>query len=341
MITRLSRPRRVALAGTALLLLLLAATPASAFDGDWRLGGSFARSTAPSFNSGFNPDDIDHVEAAYDNRGKQLSLTLTTFDAPSGDPVRVRFGIGGDDGSCPADAAELLITSQPALIERTVTETVWEWSPPQERRTWSYTWPGTGWAYAGVDSWSRMHRWIKAGTWVPRTVQRVVQDVDPTTLERTAVLTRAGIDGSLMTTASAAAGSRATTWTFGAPQLDGLVADCLAIAIPNRAAPFAILPVREAPPAPPVTPAPDVPLDGDEVDLEDVTVTATRRGTSIEILLGGGEAEAIGIRVRRASKTVPFRRRIVLRRQPDAVRSVQVRLSDGTEWSAWERIAVR
>jgi hypothetical protein len=66
-----------------------------------------------------------------------------------------------------------------------------------------------------------------------------------------------------------------------------------------------------------------------------------RRGTTIELRLLGGDAEAIGVRARRGSRTLPFRRRVVLRNQPSTVRAVSVRLSDGAEWAPWERISVR
>ncbi|MGI9186046.1 MAG: hypothetical protein ACR2J9_00760 [Gaiellales bacterium] len=342
MTSRLPSPLRPLIAAAALILAsLLTAAPAAAFDGDWTLTGSFARSTTPSFVGGFNPDDIDRVEATYDNRTKQLRLTLATFDAPSGDPVRVAFGMGRVDGTCALGAAELMITSQAAAQERTVSETVWEWSPPQERRTWSNTWPGTGWAYAGYDTWSRMYRWIKPGSWVPRTVQRTIIESDPTRLDRTAVLTRAGVDGTLITTTTVDAGGRDATWTFAAPQLDGLMADCLAITVPNRAAPFEL-----APPQPVTAPNPQPgdpvgPNDPDAIDLDQIDITATRRGTAIEVLLIGGETEHIGIRVRRASRTIPFRHRLLLRRQPTTVRAILIRLSDGTDWSAWETVPVR
>lgn len=340
MTTRLSSPHRALLVSAAVLLVsFLSAAPAAAFDGDWALNGSFARSTAPSFASGFNPDDIDSAAATFDNRAKQLSLTLTTFDQPTGGAVHVELGTTAPDGTCDGGVADIAIASQPALVERTITETVWEWSPPQERRTWSNTWPGTGWAYAGYDTWSRMYRWIKPGTWVPRTVQRTVVDPDPSRLVRDATLTRTGVDGTLAATATVDAASRTATWMFSAPQLDALQADCLMITIPNRAAPFVLTAPRSADVPMPPTGGADA-ADPDAVDLQQIDITAVRRGADIELRLSGGEAESIGLRVRRASRTVAFRHRLLLRRQPTSVHAIQVRLFDGTEWLPWERIAV-
>lgn len=346
MTTPASSPRRALLRAAALSVLsLVAAAPAAAAEGDWTLSGSFARTTAPSFGGGFNPDDLDRAEIAFDNRAKQLRLALTTFDTPGGGSVHVTLGTGRADGSCALGTAEVTITSQAALVERTVPETVQEWSPPQERRTWSNTWPGTGWAFAGYDSWSRMYRWIRPGTWIQRTVYRTVVEADPLRLERTAMLSRLGVDGSLAATTTVDIGGRTAVWSFGSPRLDGLRATCAAITIPNRAAPYSIAPPQpeSAPtpaPSPPVTgdPASD---DPDAIDLEDIEITATRRDSAIELRLTGGDAESIGIRVRRASRTVAFRSRLVLRRQPATVRSVLIRLHDGEAWSPWERVPVR
>lgn len=337
--------RALLLAATLSALSLLAAAPATASEGDWTLSGSFARTTAPSFSSGFNPDDLDRAEIAFDSRTKELRLALATFDTPSGGPVRLTLGTGRPDGACALGAAEVTITSQAALVERTYPETVQEWSPPQERRTWSNTWPGTGWAFAGYDSWTRVYRWIRPGTWLQRTVYRTVVEADPLRLERTAMLTRLGVDGSLAATTTVDIGGRTAVWAFGAPQLDGLRATCAAITIPNRAAPYTIPPPQ---PDPAPTPAPTPPMTGDPaaddpdaIDLEEIEITATRREGSIELRLTGGEAESIGIRVRRASRTVAFRSRLVLRRQPATVRSVLIRLHDGDAWSDWERVPVR
>ena len=198
----------------------LAVAPASAHPGDWTLGGTFERTTAPSFAGGFNPDDIDRIDVAFDNRAKQLSLTLTTFEAPSRGGVDIAFGNVQADGTCALGALDIAITTGEVLSERTISETVWEWVPPQERRTWSNTWPGTGWAFAGYDSWSRMYRWIKPGSWVARTVQRTIVEPDALRVTRTATLEREGVGGLLVDTAMADAGSLTTRWTFAAPQLD-------------------------------------------------------------------------------------------------------------------------
>jgi hypothetical protein len=331
--------------GALCLLGGLAAAPASAYPGDWTLGGTFERTTAPSFTGGFNPDDIDRIDVAFDNRAKQLSLTLTTFEAPSRGGVDIAFGNVQADGTCALGALDIAITTSEVLTERTISETVWEWLPPQERRTWSNTWPGTGWAFAGYDSWSRMYRWIKPGSWVPRTVQRTIVEPDALRVTRTATLEREGVGGLLVDTVLTDAGSLTTRWTFAAPQLDGNTADCLEILIPHRREPFTlaspppVLPPAPLPPAAPAGPVDDA--DPDAIELEPVVVTAVRRGATIELLLRGGEAETIGVRARHGSRTLPFRRRVVLRNQPSTVRAVLVRLSDGDTWAPWERIRVR
>jgi hypothetical protein len=335
------RPSLVALCAAS--LLGVTAVPALGYDGDWTLSGSFERTTAPSFADGFNPDDIDRINLAFDNRAKRLSLSLSTFEAPSGGAIDVTLGTGLPDGTCALGAVHISITTGEVLRERIVDERVSEWVPPQERRTWSNTWPGTGWAYAGYDSWSRMHRWIKAGTWITRTVQRTIVEPDPLRVTRTATLERDGVGGTLLDVATVDAGSLTTRWSFAAPELDRTAADCLEVTVPNRRVPFVIAPPQPAPapdalaPAPPVDPT----ADPDAIDLELVEVTAVRRGTTIELRLLGGDAEAIGVRARRGSRTLPFRRRVVLRNQPSTVRAVSVRLSDGAEWAPWERISVR
>ena len=344
MTTHRSSPRRaLLLTAAAAALSLLVAAPATAYEGDWTLTGTFPRTTTPSFNAGFNPDDLDRAEIAFDNRTKELRLAVATFETPSGGPVHVALGTGRSDGSCALGTAEVTITSQPALIERTIMETVREWSPPRERRTWSNTWPGTGWAFAGYDTWSRMYRWILPGTWVVRTVARTVLEGDPLRLERTAVLTRRGVDGTLVATTTVDIGGRTSAWSFGAPHLDGLHAACAAITIPHRVAPYTIAPPQPEPVPAPAPPATDGPAadDPDAIDLDEIEITARRRDGAIEVLLTGGEAESIGIRVRRASRTVAFRGRLVLRRQPATVRSVLIRLHDGDAWSPWERVPVR
>jgi hypothetical protein len=89
----------------------------------------------------------------------------------------------------------------------------------------------------------------------------------------------------------------------------------------------------------PTTPDPDT-LSADEVTLDDITTTATRKGARV-VLRMSGSAEQVQIRIRRTSKTVDFRGTVALRNAPADARFVQVRFSDGTEWSSWDRIAIR
>ena len=54
-----------------------------------------------------------------------------------------------------------------------------------------------------------------------------------------------------------------------------------------------------------------------------------------------GSADQVQIRIRRASKTVDFRSTIAVRNAPAEARFVQVRFSDGTDWSSWDRVAIK
>ena len=78
----------------------------------------------------------------------------------------------------------------------------------------------------------------------------------------------------------------------------------------------------------------------DEVTLDDIVTTATRQGSKV-ILRMNGSADQVQIRIRRASKTVDFRSTIAVRNAPAEARFVQVRFSDGTDWSSWDRVAIK
>lgn len=340
------RRTRAAFISVLAIALLGAAPAAQAFDGDWTIAGEFARTTTPSFAGGFNPNDINQVAVTYDNRAKQLSLDLSYFEVPGRDYVAVSLGAGQPDGSCLPDAITINISSRDLMTTHDVTETVPYWVPQQDRYTWYNTWQGYSWTYAGYDPWRRMYHWIKSGYWANRTVTRTVTEPDPNHYERVADLGRSGVDGVLESVASLDLGSTSMHWTFGSPLLDGTTADCVEIRVPGRASPFVLAPPATPPPADPADPgAPADPGSGtdpgaDEIDLTDVTVTATRRGTKIDLRMTG-DAERIGIRVRKSSKTVSFRSAITLRNQPAVVRNVSVRFSDGTDWSDWERVPVQ
>jgi hypothetical protein len=76
------------------------------------------------------------------------------------------------------------------------------------------------------------------------------------------------------------------------------------------------------------------------VELDDITTTATRRGTRV-VLRMSGSADEMQVRIRKASKTLNFASTVAVRNAPVAARYIQVRFSDGTDWSAWDRIAIR
>ena len=54
-----------------------------------------------------------------------------------------------------------------------------------------------------------------------------------------------------------------------------------------------------------------------------------------------GSAEQVQVRIRKASKTLSFASTVSVRNAPADARFVQVRFSDGTDWSSWDRIAIR
>lgn len=333
-----SRPPLAAL--VAALALALAPT-AAAHPGDWALTGSFERTVAPSFQGGFVPDDVDRVDAVFDNRAKTLALSLRFFQAPTRGEIAVDLGRAPGDGSCATGVATIRITAAdlPAVRTETITERFWV--PEQHRWTVSSAWPGPGWSYLGWDAWRGRHRWLRAGYWDARTFTREVADVDPSAHERTAVLEREGVAGALTAAIRVGHGDAAMAWTFGHPLLDGLAADCLEIRVAGRLAPFAVVPAPAPAPAPEPAPAP--PSAGDDpdlVDLEEVAVTAVRRAGLVELRLTG-DAERVQIRARGASRSMAFRPRIVLRGTAATARWVAVRVGDGADWSDWLRVPVR
>jgi len=334
---------RVPVAALVAAALLALAPAASAHPGDWALSGAFERTVAPSFQGGFVPDDVDEVDVAFDNRAKTIALALRFFEAPTRGEVLVELGRAPGDGTCVTDAATIRITAADLTLVRTETVTERFWVPEQHRWTVSSSWPGTGWSYLGWDTWRARHHWLRAGYWDARTVTREVVDVDPSVHERTAVLERDGVAGALTATVRVGHGDVRLAFAFGHPLLDGLAADCLEIRVPGRLAPFTVVPPAAPAPAPEPAPAPAPPTeagDPDLVDLEDVAVTATRRGALIELRLTG-DAERLQVRVRGTARTLGFRPRVVLRGAPQAARWVVVRVGDGVEWSDWRRVPVR
>ncbi len=337
-----SRTPLAALVAAALLAL---APTAAAHPGDWSLGGAFERTVAPSFQGGFVPDDVDRVDAVFDNRAKTLTLSLRFFQAPTRGELLVELGRAPGDGTCLTDAAAIRITAADLPVVRTETVTERTWVPDQHRWTFSAAWPGTGWTYLGWDAWRARHRWLRPGHWETRTTTREVVDVDPAVHERTAVLERDGVAGALPVAIRVGHADTQLAWTFAHPLLDGLAADCLEVRVPGRLAPFAVVPPAPPAPEPAPAPAPDpvppaAPDDPDVVDLEEVAVTATRRGALIELRLTG-DAERLQVRVRGASRTLAFRPRVVLRGAPEGARWVVVRAGDGADWSDWRRVPVQ
>ena len=135
-------------------------------------------------------------------------------------------------------------------------------------------------------------------------------------------------------------------WTFGSPQLNGLTANCVEITVPGRRAPFVItppaVPVTEPPaaPTPPPSTAPADPSPTDGVTLDEITTQATRIGSRIKLTMNGDAAQ-LQVRIRKSSKTLTFSNSLSIKNQPTSVRYVYVRFSDGTDWSDWDRIAIK
>ncbi len=351
----MSTPLRLrgALIGAAALASLALAPAVHAYEGDWTITGSFERTTSPSFAGGFNPNDIDEVTAGYDNRAKVASLRLRFFEAPSRGTIYAALGTGLPNGTCDIGALDIAIQARDVTRTRQVTETETYWVDELEYRyTWSrYVAPdGEGWTYVGREytrsSWQ--YKWMRTGHEETRTITRTITEVDPTQHERVGTLERDAVDGELVDVERVANGATEMTWSWGHPLLNGVAADCIEIQVPGRRAPFVIAPPADPAPAPepapaPTDPAPEDPIAAaDEVTLDDIAVSATRlSGGRIALVLAGGDAERVQIRVKRSSKTLAFRSRIVLRNQAAGVRYVVVRFTDGADWSDWERVAVR
>ena len=318
--------------------LLAVPVGAAAWPGDWTIAGSFARSTAPSFQGGFNPSDVDAVTAAFDNRAKALTLRLAFFEPPARGGIDVDLGRGRPDGSCDASAIGISIDARDRIAETVRQIEVPRWVPAQTAIAWSWSsrYGPYGYTLIGYDAWRMQYQWLRVtpGYWT-RDVQQVAESgPDPTAHDRVAALVVDGIDGQLDATATVGNADTTMAWTFASPLLTDLQADCLEIRIPGRAAPFVIAPPPAAPPAPDPAPA-----DG-EVDLAPPTATAARSGGRVVVTLDGS-AERVAIRVRGLSRDVAFRSRITLRGVPTSARSLQVRFSDGDGWSEWLRVPIR
>ena len=319
---------RNAIIGAVSLAVLAVAPAAQAYPGDWSISGEFERTTTPSFAGGFNPNDVDEFSAAYDNRAKTLAINLEYFQVPGRDNVYVSFGTGLPDGSCNTGAIDVTIASRDITTTRT-----------------SRTWVPAQW----YNSESR--RYWRDGYWAIRTDTIV----DAEHYERVATLERDGVDGSLEQVARLDSDETEMGWTFGSPLLNGLAADCVEITVPGRRAPFVIAPpaapvVDPAPPvvdpAPPTGTTPTPPSTGtpteatDDITLDDISTRATRVGSRIKLTMTG-DADQLQLRIRKSSKTLAFANSLSIKNQPTSVRYVYVRFSDGTDWSDWDRIAIR
>jgi hypothetical protein len=314
--------------GAVSLAVLAVAPAAQAYPGDWSISGEFERTTTPSFAGGFNPNDVDKFSAAYDNRAKTLAIDLNYFQVPGRGNVYISFGTGLPDGSCNTGEIDVTIASR----DITSTRTSWVWVPAQ----W-------------YNSESR-HYW-RDGYWAIRTDT----SVDAEHYERVATLERDGVDGSLEQVARLDSDQTEMGWTFGSPLLNGLATDCVEITVPGRRAPFVIAPPAApvgdpaapvgdpaAPisdPAPPTdsTPSPEA---TDEIALDDISTRATRIGSRIKLTMTG-DADRLQLRIRKSSKTRAFVNRLSIKNQPTSLRYVYVRFSDGTDWSDWDRIAIK
>jgi len=315
-----STPRaRNVIIGAVSLAVLAVAPAAQAYPGDWSISGEFERTTTPSFAGGFNPNDVDEFSAAYDNRAKTLAINLDYFQVPGRDNVYVSFGTGLPDGSCNTGAIDVTIASRD--ITSTRTSRVWvpaQWYNSEGRHFW------------------------RDGYWTTTTTT----GVDPNHYERVATLERDGVDGSLQQVSQLDTGATEMGWTFGSPQLNGLTANCVEITVPGRRAPFVIappaVPVTEPPaaPTPPPSTAPADPSPTDGVTLDEITTQATRIGSRIKLTMNGDAAQ-LQVRIRKSSKTLTFSNSLSIKNQPTDVRYVYVRFSDGTDWSTWDRIAIK
>ncbi len=338
---------RSTILGAVVLASLAAATSAQAYVGDWTISGEFERTTTPSFSGGFNPNDVDTVTASFDNRAKQVSLHLGFFEAPSRGAIYISLGTGRVDGTCAADTIDIAIIAQDRIVSHEQTETVYYWVPARSETRWtsSLYGPGYQWTYIGWDYYRVQHRWVRytPGHWESTTETHTVTGPDPLAHDRVAQLELAGIDGSLTNRVTIDNAASQMDWVFGSPLLNNITANCIEIHVPGRRAPFVI-----SPPAVPVTvPPPTAPVDPvvvvtteDEITLDEITTTAKRRGSKIQLRMTG-DAEQIQIRIRKSSKTLDFKTSVTIKNQAETVRYVLVRFSDGTDWSSWDRIAVK
>jgi hypothetical protein len=329
--SKVRKHMRGAVIGAAALASLVGAAGAQAFEGDWAISGEFARTTNPSFYGGFNPNDVDSVAATFDNRAKTVALQLEFFQAPERGGIYVSFGRGQADGTCATGTMDIAIASRD-IVGPTTNEYAYtsdRWTSPA----------GAGWTYMGRDYYHGRYRY----QW-----SRIVSGLDTANHERVGSLTLEGVDGALTSVSRVANTATEMNWAFSWPLLSNIQADCLEIEVPGRRTPYVIAPPATPAPAPvptptpvpaPTTPDPDT-LSADEVTLDDITTTATRKGARV-VLRMSGSAEQVQIRIRRTSKTVDFRGTVALRNAPADARFVQVRFSDGTEWSSWDRIAIR
>lgn len=325
---------RGAVIGAAVLASLAGAAGAQAFEGDWTLSGQFARDTSPSFYGGFNPNDVDSVSATFDNRAKTVALQLNFFQAPERGTIYVGFGTGQADGTCSTGTMDIAIAARdivgPSHLENAFTTS--RYTPPA----------GDGWTYMGRTEFHDHYRY----QWT-----RIVSGLDTANHERIGTLTLDGVNGALTSVTRVANTATEMNWSFGWPLLTNIQANCLEIEVPGHRTPYVIAPPAVTPtpaptpdptPAPPVDPTPTASISGadDEVTLDDISTTATRRGSRV-ILRMDGSADQVQVRIRKASKTLAFASTVAVRNAPADARFVQVRFSDGTDWSSWDRIAIR
>ncbi len=322
---------RGAVIGAAVLASLAGAAGAQAYDGDWTLSGEFARDTSPSFYGGFNPNDVDSVSATFDNRAKTVALQLDFFQAPERGNIYVGFGTGQPDGSCSTGTMDIAITARdivgPSHLENAFTYS--RLTPPA----------GDGWTFMGRTEFHDHYRY----QWT-----RIVSGLDTANHERVGTLTLDGVNGALTSVTRVANTATEMNWSFGWPLLTNIQADCLEIEVPGHSRPYVIAPAADPTPAPAPTPAPDpTPAPAasgpatvaTEITLDDIATTATRRGSRV-VLQMDGSADKVQVRIRRASKTLDFANTVAVRNAPADARFVQVRFSDGTDWSSWDRIAI-
>ena len=313
---------RGAVIGAAVLASLAGATAAQAYSGDWTISGAFARDTTPSFYGGFNPNDVDAVSATFDNRAKTVALQLEFFQAPERGNIYVDFGIGQPDGSCATGTMDIAITARdivgPSHLEYAYTDS--RFSPPA----------GDGWTYIG----RREHDDEYRAQW-----SRIASGLDTANHERVGTLTLDGVNGALTSVTHVANTATEMDWSFGSPLLNGIQADCLELDVPGHATPYVIAP--PAAPAPAPTPGPTTidPAATAGITLDDIATTATRKGGRV-VLRMNGSAEQVQVRIRKASKTLTFANSVAIRNAPADAKFVQVRFSDGTDWSTWDRIAI-